>query len=52
MLLDTYSTIFSEASHISHFSIAETLGRMKSPSSYDQVAVTEHPSNWKLEDKD
>lgn len=47
MLLDTCSTIFSESNHfhVLHVRITETLGRMMSPSSYDQLAVTDHPSN-------
>lgn len=50
MLLDTCSTIFFESNHfhVPHVRITETLGRMMSPSSYDQLAVTDHPSNERL----
>ena len=50
VLLDTCSAIFPESNHfhVSHVRMTETLGRMKSPSSYDQLAVTDHSSNGSL----
>ena len=50
VLSDTCSAIFPESNHfrVSRVRITETLGRMQSPCSYDQLAVTDHSSNGSL----